>query len=170
MDTKANGRESINDTAAAAAAAAAAVDHDNHVLRLLDMRDVDIPEGADLAMTIPVTPQVTNLRGGLQGGLIATLIDVVAGRAAGLALAEEDSAATADMNVRFLSAVTVGPAHATARILRRGKSLIVVQVDVRDEGRDVLAAVATLSFSILPLRPGQPRVRAADRTLRAETS
>lgn len=136
-------------------AGAAVVDHDNHVLGHLAMRDVDIPEGADLAMILPVNPRVTNLRGGLQGGLIATLIDVVAGRAAGQALADGDSAATADMNVKFLSAVTVGPAHATARVLRRGRTLVVVQVDVRDEGRDVLAAIATLSFAVVPLRPGQ---------------
>jgi uncharacterized protein (TIGR00369 family) len=137
------------------AGAAVLVDHDNHVLGHLAMRDVDIPEGADLAMILPVNPRVTNLRGGMQGGLIAALIDVVAGRAAGQALADGDSAATADMNIKFLSAVTVGPAHATARVLRRGRTLVVVQVDVRDEGRDVLAAIATLSFAVVPLRPGQ---------------
>ncbi len=139
--------------------AAAAFDRGEHVIFQLGMRDADTPEGADLAMTLPVTPRVTNTRGGLQGGLIATLIDIVAGRAAALALPDDDSAATADMNVRFLSAVTVGPAHAVARVLRRGKSLIVVEVEVRDEGRDVLAAVATLSFVVLPLRAGQPRIR-----------
>ncbi|MEO3787333.1 PaaI family thioesterase [Actinocorallia sp. B10E7] len=154
MEAKANGRPDEE-----RAVTAAVVDPADHVLGLLGMRDVDIPEGADLAMTLPVTPRVTNNRGGLQGGLLATLVDVVAGRAVGLRLADGDSAATSDMNMHFLSAVTVGPAHATARVLRHGKSLIVVQVDVRDEGRDVLAAVATLSFAVLPLRPGQPRAR-----------
>lgn len=127
----------------------------DHLLHQLGMRDVDPPEGADLAMVLPVTPRVTNPRGGLQGGLLATLVDVVAGRAAALTLADGESVATADMNVRYLSAVTTGPAHATAQVLRRGKALVVVQVDVRDQGRDVLAAVATLSFAYLRLRPGQ---------------
>ena len=150
MEAKADGQ--------AGGAGALAV-HDDHLLGRLDMRDVEVPEGADLAMAMPVTPRVANTRGGLQGGLLATLVDVVAGRAAGRALPEGDSAATADMDIKFLSAVTVGPAHAVARVLRRGRTLIVVQVDVRDQGRDVLAAVATLSFSILPLRPGQSRAR-----------
>ncbi|WP_344827385.1 PaaI family thioesterase [Actinocorallia longicatena] len=136
-------------------------EHDGHVLGHLAMYDVDVP-GADLAMALPLTPRVTNNRGGLQGGLLATLVDVTAGRAVGQGLAERDSAATADMNLRFLSAVTVGPALAVARVLRRGRSLVVVQVDVRDVGRDVLAAIATLTFAILPLRAGQLSSRDLD--------
>ena len=33
----------------------------------------------EFAMTIPVSPQVVNTSGALQGGLIATLIDVAGG-------------------------------------------------------------------------------------------
>lgn len=153
MTAGANGR------ADAAEAAPVVFSPADHVFAGLDMRDADPPDGADVAMTLPITPRVTNPRGGLQGGLLATLIDVVAGRAAGETLGDEQSVATADMNIHYLSAVTAGPAYAWARVLRRGRSLVVVHVEVRDQGRDVLAAVATLSFAYLPLRPGQ-QVRA----------
>lgn len=139
------------------AGSAPVVDRDDHVFARLGLRDVDAPEGADLAMILPITPRVINPRGGLQGGLLATLVDVVAGRAADLSLPDGETVATADLNIRFLSAVTVGPAFATARVLRSGKALIVMEVEVRDQGRDVLAAVATLSFARLRLRPGQHR-------------
>lgn len=134
---------------------AAPVEREGHLLRQLDMRDVDLPEGADIAMTCAVTPRVTNPRGGLQGGLVATLIDIAAGRAALLGVPNDDSVATSDMNIHFLSAVTVGPARAVARVLRRGRNTVVVHVDVYDDGRDVLAAVATLSFAVVRLRAGQ---------------
>jgi uncharacterized protein (TIGR00369 family) len=130
-------------------------DPDNHFLAGLGMYDVPTPAGADLAMALPVHPRVANPRGGLQGGLIATLIDVTAGRAA-LALAGPGHGVpTADLHLRFLSPVTDGPAVAVARVLRRGRQQIVLQVDVRDEGRDVLAATATVAFSIVTSRPGQ---------------
>ena len=130
-------------------------DPQNHLLAQLGMYDVPTPAGADLAMALPVHPRVTNPRGGLQGGLLATLVDVTAGRAA-LALAGPGHGVpTSDMHLRFLSPVTDGPAVAVAKVIRRGRNQIVLQVDVHDEGRDVLAATATIAFTIVTSRPGQ---------------
>jgi len=134
-------------------------DGDVNVLGRLGMYDIETPEGAQLAMALPLDPRITNNRGGIQGGLLATLVDVVAGRAVTRGLGERQSAATADLNIHFLNAVTVGPAHAVARVVRWGKSLVVAQVEVRDEGRDVLAAIATLTFVVVALRPDQLSAR-----------
>jgi uncharacterized protein (TIGR00369 family) len=130
-------------------------DAENHMLRRLGMYDVDIPEGADLAMALPVHPGVTNPRGGLQGGLLATLVDVVAGRSALARAGEGKTVPTSDLHLRFLSPVTEGPAVGVARVVRSGRFLIVVNVEVHDAGRDVLAATATLAFSVLEARPEQ---------------
>ncbi|WP_148085962.1 PaaI family thioesterase [Actinocorallia herbida] len=132
---------------------------EGHVLEVMGLYDVPAPEGADLAMAMALTPRVVNTRGGLQGGLVATLVDLAAARAVALGLGDGESSATADLNIRYLSSVSVGPAVAAARVLRRGRNLTVVEVTVRDEGRDLVAAVATLSFSIVALRPGQPHPR-----------
>jgi uncharacterized protein (TIGR00369 family) len=129
-----------------------------HLLGELGMYDVPA-EGCDLAMEIPLSPRVANGRGGLQGGLLATLVDIVAGRAALAALPSGYSAATADMNLHFMSAVTVGPARAEATVLRQGKRMCVVRVEVRDMGRDVWAATATTTFVVVELREGQPDLR-----------
>ncbi|MDX6740837.1 PaaI family thioesterase [Actinocorallia sp. A-T 12471] len=141
------------------AQAAVAFEIGDHVLGALNMYDVPTPEGADLAMAVPITPKVVNTRGGLQGGLVATLVDVAAGRAVAYGMPDGDSAATADLNIRYLSPVSVGPAVAVVRVLRRGRSLTVAEVTVHDEGRDVVAAIATLSFVTVPLRPGQSHAR-----------
>ncbi|WP_297597475.1 PaaI family thioesterase [Mycobacterium sp.] len=102
-------------------------------------------------------PDLMNLRGALQGGLVATLIDVAAGRLAVKYAGDGGGAGTADMSIHFLAPIVDGPARATATLVRAGKHMVVVGVDVSDVGRNRLAARATLSFAILASRnPGQP--------------
>ncbi|MCV7041599.1 phenylacetic acid degradation protein [Mycolicibacterium moriokaense] len=96
---------------------------------------------------------LVNIRGALQGGLVATLIDVAGGR---LAIRHTDGAAgagTADMSIHYLAPIVEGPARATATLLRAGRRLIVVAVDVVDVAADRLAAHATLSFAVMATRP-----------------
>lgn len=97
-------------------------------------------------------PDLTNLRGAMQGGLVATLIDIAAGRLAVKYAGDGGGAGTADMSIHFLAPIVDGPARATATLVRAGKRMIVVGVDVFDVGRNRLAARATLSFAILAPR------------------
>ncbi|MGZ8748834.1 MAG: PaaI family thioesterase [Mycobacterium sp.] len=97
-------------------------------------------------------PDLVNLRGALQGGLVATLIDVAAGRLAIKYTGEGAGAGTADMSIHFLAPIVTGPARATASLVRAGKRTIVVAVDVTDVERGRLAARATLSFAVLAPR------------------
>jgi len=125
-----------------------------HLFEQLGTRDMPSPDG-HLVIEMDVRPEVANVRGALQGGLIAVLIDVCAGRLAYDSCDHENgfSTATSDMNIHFLSPVAVGPARADAWILRQGKSNFVLQVEVTDVGRDnKLAAVSTIAFTILPPR------------------
>ena len=99
-----------------------------------------------------IRPEFTNVRGALQGGLVAALIDVCAGRLAYQSCdhAAGYSTATSDLTVHSLSPVVVGPARAEARVVRSGRSKFVLQVDVTDAGRDhKLTAVSTIAFTVL---------------------
>ena len=69
---------------------------------------------------VPYTMQPT---GTIQGGGVAAVAEVAAETACG--------AAVLDIDVRFLAAVRVGPARATAEVLGGGR----VRVEVRDRGR-----------------------------------
>ena len=124
------------------------MDSGEHLLASLGMCDVEV-DGVDLAIEMPVTPRLANSRGSLQGGLIATLIDVVAGRVAIAGAAAGHSTATSDMNIHFLAPIVEGPARAEGTVLRRGRRSVVVHVDVRDLATDRLAAVSTISFTVL---------------------
>jgi uncharacterized protein (TIGR00369 family) len=125
-----------------------------HLFEQLGTRDMPSPDG-HFVMEMDVRPEVANVRGALQGGLIAVLIDVCAGRLAYDSCDHENgfSTATSDMNIHFLSPVAVGPARADAWVVRQGRSNFVLQVEVTDVGRDnKLAAVSTIAFTVLPPR------------------
>lgn len=99
-------------------------------------------------------PDLANVRGALQGGLVATLVDIAGGRLAFAAGDRGSGVSTADMNIHYLAPVVEGPARAVATFVRRGRRLIVVAVDVFDVGADRLAARATLTFAVLEPRTG----------------
>lgn len=122
-----------------------------HLLLKLPMRDVEESTGR-LVVEMDNQPELTNVRGALQGGLLATLIDIAAGRAAMAAAPDGLGTATADMNVRFLAPIIAGPARAEAQVVRSGRRSIVVQCDVHDVGAGRLAATASLSFAVLEPR------------------
>jgi uncharacterized protein (TIGR00369 family) len=100
-------------------------------------------------MELPVSPQVVNTSGALQGGLIATLADVAGGQLGQHHLPTGAGMTTADLFVRYLRPITEGSARAVARVLRAGRRSIVTQVDVFRSGDDELAATATVNFAVV---------------------
>jgi uncharacterized protein (TIGR00369 family) len=122
-----------------------------HLFAQLPFYDVTDTEDC-VVIDLHNRPDLVNLRGALQGGLVATLIDVAGGRLAVKYAGEGAGAGTADMSIHFLAPIVEGPARATATLVRAGKRMIVVAVDVSDVGRSRIAARATLSFAILPPR------------------
>jgi uncharacterized protein (TIGR00369 family) len=130
------------------------VTEQEHLLNRLGMRDMDDSGDSPERLIIEMDnhPDLVNVRGAIQGGLVATLIDIAAGRLAGNASGAGHDVTTADMNVHFLAPIIEGPARAEASIVRAGRRLIVTSVDVFDKGRDRLAARATLTFAVLERR------------------
>ncbi len=120
----------------------------DHLLGQLGIHDL-LETDERMVVEMENRPDLANTRGALQGGLVATLIDIAGGRLADRLVADGQSVTTADMTVHFLAPVVVGPARAEATVVRAGKRIIVTAVDVTDVGRDRLAARATLSFAVL---------------------
>jgi uncharacterized protein (TIGR00369 family) len=126
------------------------IESKEHFFSQLNMRVVDAP-GTDLAIELELDPTLSNPRGALQGGLVATLADIAAGRAVIAELPEGHGAATSDLTIHYLAPISRGPARAEATILRRGRTSIVVRVDIFDGGADRLCATSTVAFT--PLAP-----------------
>src|ERR1700759_3280386 len=108
-----------------------------------DYRNAD----GDLVVELPVAPHVVNTNGGLQGGLLATLVDIAAGRLAIADLPPDISVVTSDLSIRYLRPIKAGAARATARIAYSGKRSMVMQVEIVGVGDEELCAIATVSFT-----------------------
>lgn len=105
-----------------------------------------------VVMEMDNRPDLTNVRGALQGGLLATLIDIAGGILAGRNVADNQDVTTADLTIHYLAPVIIGPARAEATVVRAGRRLVITAVDLTDVGADRLAARATLSFAVLDPR------------------
>ena len=127
-----------------------------HAFDAFDWQIVEV-EGADWAMEMEVTPRVVNSSGVLQGGLMATMVDLVAGTALLRGPEPYQSSSTTELQMSFLEPARVGPVRAVAHVLRRGKRSAVVRVDVVDLGAgERLVATCTLTFSVRQAGGAEP--------------
>jgi uncharacterized protein (TIGR00369 family) len=103
----------------------------------------------DIVVELPVAPHVVNTNGGLQGGLLATLVDIIAGKLALEVIPPGTSVVTSDLSVRYLRPIKAGVARAKARVVHSGKRSLVMQVDVSSLPDEELAAIATVGFAAI---------------------
>lgn len=91
----------------------------------------------------------------LHGGLLMTLADSIACFAIMTQTGPDETLTTTDMNIRFL-APCLTDVTATARVIKLGKTLCPVSVDLTDaRGRKV--AVAQVSYIRLPRKPAHSK-------------
>jgi uncharacterized protein (TIGR00369 family) len=103
----------------------------------------DLNEGM-AKLTAPYDPTTNGIFNCFHGGLLMTLADTAA-CAAVLTIAGADAVVTTtDMNIRFLAPCR-SDATAEAKIIKAGKTLCPVSVEVRDSQR-ILVAVAQVTY------------------------
>jgi uncharacterized protein (TIGR00369 family) len=96
------------------------------------------------AVELPLSPYVGNSLGALQGGGVATLIDVAAETAARAATGEP--CVSIDLAINYLALGRAGPIRSRARVLRCDPAGALVRVELRDAGaEDRLITVATVT-------------------------
>jgi 1,4-dihydroxy-2-naphthoyl-CoA hydrolase len=91
--------------------------------------------------------------GVLHGGALMSLADTLGGACALLNLPEGASTATISSSTNFLRAVRGGEVTGTSRPLHAGRSVIVVQTELRD-GAGRLVAQVTQAQAVLSPGPG----------------
>ncbi|SRR5258706_1668425 len=84
-------------------------------------------------------------QGVVHGGAIASLIDTAAAFAVITQLNLDERVSTTDLTIHYLRPVSAGRLTATARILRGGRRLFVLSVEVTDD-RQALVATAVTSY------------------------
>jgi uncharacterized protein (TIGR00369 family) len=86
-------------------------------------------------------PQHANPMGTLHGGIVCDLADAALGTAMASTLEDEESFTTLDLTVKFLKPVWRARLRATAQLVKRTRSLGLLECDVTDDSGSLVARV-----------------------------
>ncbi|MDX6694237.1 MAG: hypothetical protein QOF02_1840 [Blastocatellia bacterium] len=92
---------------------------------------------------LPVRAELKQNKGLVHGGVIAALIDTAAAFAVVSLLEPEQSTTTIDLTIHYLRPLTAGRATAHARVIKAGRRVLVISVDVTDESKAIVATGLT---------------------------
>jgi uncharacterized protein (TIGR00369 family) len=92
---------------------------------------------------LPFKPELANSIGLLQGGLIAALADETVAFALYSLVPAGEAINTVEMKINFLAAVKEGAVESVARITKRGRTISLGEVEVRQGERLVAKAMCT---------------------------
>jgi uncharacterized protein (TIGR00369 family) len=121
---------------------------EHHVLRDLGL-ELETAEDGTARAWMDVSPAVAAPWGGVTAGALATMVDALCGNLAVFAVVP-DRVATADMALTMLRPADGQQVEATGRVIRRGRTTVVVEVEVSD------VAWATATFAVLAQRAETP--------------
>jgi uncharacterized protein (TIGR00369 family) len=99
-------------------------------------------------MVLPFRPELEQPMGIVHGGAIATLVDAAAVPAIGSAYGPGTNYSTIDMHVRFMSALVEEDAIAEAMVVKRGRSIVFCDVDVRGATTNKTIARGSLTYNV----------------------
>ena len=119
-----------------------------HILSMIPMELVSNDDG-EMVIDLPFDMLLAGPRGHLQGGVIATLADMVGGRLAMQNVSDNQIVVTTDLTVHYLSGIRSGVARAIGKVLRAGSSTRTIRVDIYDGVDGELAAACTLAFRVV---------------------
>ena len=105
----------------------------------------------EVVLALDYRPELCQPAGLLHGGAIMTLADTAGGSLAFANLPEgAEGTSTIESKTNFLSAVSAGTVTATARVLKAGRSVIVVETELTDDSGRLVAKVAQTQIVLQP--------------------
>jgi uncharacterized protein (TIGR00369 family) len=95
--------------------------------------------------------------GGLRAGALLTLLDNVGGLCGGLAALPDGWVVSTNLSARTIETAQTGPLRIEACVLRQGRTSVLTEVEIRDEGEhDRLVMNGVLTSAILVPKDGPP--------------
>jgi uncharacterized protein (TIGR00369 family) len=94
---------------------------------------------------LTVRDELKQNQGVVHGGAVASLIDTASAFAVLTQIDVHERVTTTDLTIHYLRPITEGRMAATARIVRAGRRLFVLSVEVRND-RNVLVATAVTTY------------------------
>ena len=93
-------------------------------------------------------PQHANPMGTLHGGILCDLADAAMGIAYASALGDEESFTTLELKINFLKPVWNARLRAEGRVVKRGKTVGMVECDVTDEKGSLVARASSTCLTL----------------------
>lgn len=111
--------------------------------QLLGMKVVKLAEGY-ARLIVPVEERMKSMFGGLHGGVLSSLADSAVAMALFTMIKPDEKPVTVELNINYLRPVQGDQAIAEARIVNRGRTIAVGDVDITDiSGRLIAKSRAT---------------------------
>ena len=115
----------------------------------LEILDAD-REARTVDVAFNAGPELCNMWGGIQGGMVAAMLDDVMSLAIGLDLEWGQISPTLELKVSMLAPARPGRILGHGRVIKRGKSVGFIEGELRDEDGTLLAtASSTATFVTL---------------------
>ena len=93
-------------------------------------------------------PQHANPMGTLHGGILCDLADAAMGIAYASALGDEETFTTLELKINFLKPVWNARLRAEGRVVKRGKTVGMVECDVTDEKGSLVARASSTCLTL----------------------
>ncbi len=103
----------------------------------------------EASIHLAVRDELRQNRGVVHGGAVASLIDTASAFAVVTRLEPDERVTTTDLTIHYLRPVTAGRLTATARIVRAGRRLFVLSVEVMDHQQKLIATAVTTYIRLL---------------------
>ncbi len=97
----------------------------------------------EASIHLAVRDDLRQNRGVVHGGAVASLIDTASAFAVVTRLEPDERVTTTDLTIHYLRPVSAGRITATARIVRAGRRLFVLSVEVTDDQQKLIATAVT---------------------------
>jgi uncharacterized protein (TIGR00369 family) len=105
------------------------------MMQHLGVRLVSVARGC-VTLAMPYSDKVTQQQGGFHGGAMGALADIAGGYAALTVAPPDVEVTTVEYKINFLAAFEGGELHATGRVVRAGKRLIITTAEVQHYAPD----------------------------------
>lgn len=125
------------------------------VASLIGMR-LESMESGRAVMVLDATPRHANPMGTLHGGILCDVADAAMGMAYASELDDGETFATLELKINFLKPVWTGRLQAIAHVVKRGRTIGLVECDVLDPDEEL---VARASSTVMTLRGKQAEGR-----------
>jgi uncharacterized protein (TIGR00369 family) len=116
--------------------------HPPPIAQLIGFRPIAFDNG-EVTLEFEATEKHSNPMGTLHGGVLCDVADLAMGMAFAASLEEDESFTTLELKINFFRPVFKEKILARAKIVKRGKSVGMVECDIKNETGSLVARVSS---------------------------